>query len=187
MGLSCLSEFSAWPHTKASCKQYLCSYRYVGWQTLLLLFWANIWKTQLERNNTGTCAYQLPFAFLASVCWVSTTWQCVVCFMENWKEQNSMRIHHSIRAKVPVRDWHSVSFDPALHFQSGASSQNNPTHGHILWIATCEYGNYVMILWVEVGWSLTGAFPVVLSASILIQRNYIHISHSHLWSEWRLG
>ena len=25
-------------------------------------------KTQLERNNTGTCAYQLPFAFLASVC-----------------------------------------------------------------------------------------------------------------------
>ena len=31
----------------------------------------------------------------------------------------------------------SPNFNWASHFQSGASSQNNPTHGHTLWIAMC--------------------------------------------------
>ena len=32
------------------------------------------------------------------------------------------------------------NFKSALDFQSGASSQNNPTHAHTLWIAMYVYG-----------------------------------------------
>ena len=41
------------------------------------------------------------------------------------------------RRKAPVSDRYPVSDRPTSHFQSGASSQNNPTHGHTLWIAMC--------------------------------------------------
>ena len=36
---------------------------------------------------------------------------------------------------VPGERLPNFNFNPASHFQSGASSQNNPTHGHTLWIA----------------------------------------------------
>ena len=51
-----------------------------------------------------------------------------------------------ISIRYPVINHSALPNLMNFHYQSGASSQTNPTPGHTLWIAMCMYGCYGMIL-----------------------------------------
>ena len=70
----------------------------------------------------------------------------------------------------------SPNISPALHFQSGASSQNRPKSAHALWITMWVSGCYVMTLHFENvrlgwGWAVAhwiGAFPLSIISNLVI-------------------